>query len=134
MSVDKYSVMFGVKHSKQWEPCTNKTALYQLYSIPILMSFTIPAVNVPHKIYCEILYFRGQEILLFCGIQISFIWKHRLFQHLYWLLAAYSMLTLSSTRQNVPSQMLTDGRRTSCDHKSSRCHFVTGELKTVLQR
>ena len=29
------------------------------------------------------------------------------------------------------SQLLTDGRRTKTDHKSSPCHYVTGEIKTV---
>ena len=28
-------------------------------------------------------------------------------------------------------KLFTDVRRTKCDHKSSPCHYVTGELKTV---
>ena len=28
------------------------------------------------------------------------------------------------------SQLLTDGRQTKTDYKSSPCHYVTGELKT----
>jgi hypothetical protein len=33
-------------------------------------------------------------------------------------------------RRTDDGRRTTDGRRTKSDHKSSPCHFVTGELKT----
>ena len=42
-----------------------------------------------------------------------------------------SKLGFGFRKSRCLSQLLMDGRRTKTDHKTSPCHFVTGELKSL---